>query len=81
MTEDNPIASHYRGVATLEQMLTLLRANVRVRRPQAIVNRGIISKSSLYDVLKDHRRVSVATLEKFCDAYDVDIMVAVRKKP
>lgn len=80
MTADNPISSRYHGVATLEQFLTLLRTNESARKPKAAVATGLISKSSLYDVLHDHERVKVDTLLRFCKAYDVDLVVAVRKK-
>jgi DNA-binding phage protein len=78
MTEDNPIS--YQGAATLPQFLAALRGDAKLRRSTAAVARGFISKSSLYDVLKDHERVSVSVLLRFCKSYDVDLVVAVRKK-
>lgn len=80
MTEDNPIARHYHGVATLDQVMKLLRENVSCRRPAAAVRRGFISKSSIYDVLRDYEGVQVRTLLNFCKSYDLDLVVAVRKK-
>lgn len=80
MTSDNPIAAHYQGVATLDQFVTLLRQNQDCRRPKAAVARGFISKSSIYDVLHDPTAVRVQTLINFCKSYDVDLVVAVRRK-
>jgi DNA-binding phage protein len=80
VTEDNPIARHYHGVATLDQVMKLLRENVGCRRPTITARRGYISKSSIYDVLNNYENVTVRTLLNFCKSYDLDLVVAVRKK-
>lgn len=81
MTLDNPIAAHYQGVATLDQVMKLLRGNVSCRRPTTTLRRGYIGKSTYYDMLKDYRSAKVQTLINFCKSYDLDLMVAVRRKP
>jgi hypothetical protein len=80
MIDDNPLSTRYHGVATLEQFVAMIKSNASVRRPTATIARGIINKSSLYDVLRDPDVVKVQTLKRFCEAYDVDLVVAVRRK-
>ena len=77
---DNPPRREYAGVVTVAQFVDLVRRDgTGLTRAEAVRKSGL-AKSTFYDILRDADNVRVRTIESFCNAYGVDIVIGIRKK-